>query len=190
MLIKTYYNHLQKLVRLRNSLVLGLGLSIALNLIQAIATVCLSHTTRTILVPTEVKEPMWVAEHKLSSEYLRQITDYFVGLFLNTTPESIPDKSNTILKYVHPSAYGEVRAYLQEEEKHMKHNQQARFFSPIRFEVDAKLNKVVVTGDEIHLIGKLEAFRERRNYEVTYLYQHGQLYLQAFRKLEGETHGS
>lgn len=187
MLIQSYTNHLQKLVKARNFLVIGLGCSIFLNLLLAGISLRLSNNTRTILLPAKTHAPMWVEDQKLSVEYLKQMSDYFISLFLNVTPESMPEKQHTILKYVHPNAYGEIKGYLQDELKKIKHHQQSRFFNPVRFEVDESKNIVAVIGDEIHLIGKREAYRERRTYEISFAYNNAQLYLNSFkRKVEEE----
>lgn len=187
MLIQTYGNHLQKLVKTRNLLVLAIVVSVLLNLIQAIATVRFSNNTTTVVVPAEIKEPFTIKGKKLSAEYLRQMSDYFAALVLNVTPESMTDKTNSILRYVHPSVYGEMKAYLFNEANNLKRNQQSRFFTPTNFDVDEEQNKVIVEGDETHLIGKLEAFRERRRYALTFSYEHGQLYLNSFYKIiEGQ----
>jgi len=171
---------IMQLIQRRNLLTVGLALSVLLNLIQAITVTNLLGKNRVVLVPPEIKEPFWVSSSDVSHEYLQQMTDYYLTLILNVTPETAAVKRELLLKCVHPSGYGSVKEQLISEESEIRKRQISRFFVPISYEVNNTEHWVKALGDLTILVGQQKVSVERVEYRIQYQLEAGRLLIEAF----------
>ena len=129
-------------------LVLQLILMMALlgNILLAIAIVTMDRTVRTIFVPPEITKTFWVDGKKLGPEYLEQMGEWVVYLFATTTPASVDYKTSQILKYVHPSVFGELSIRFKAGSKRLKQENLSRFFLPREVRISESAQAVAFIG--------------------------------------------
>ena len=180
--LKIRDSKIASLVKNRNLLTVGLTVAVVLSLIQAIALAGLVGKTRIVLVPPEIKEPLWVEPHRVSHAYLQQMSDYFLSLILNITPGNAAAKRELLLQTVHASAYGAVKAQLLEDETEIKKRQISRFFVPVSYEVNDRERWVKATGDLTLVVGQQHISTERVQYRIQYQIEAGRLLIEAFNQ--------
>jgi conjugal transfer pilus assembly protein TraE len=182
--LKIRDSQIVELIKRRNLLTMGLAVAVLLTLIEATTVASLVGKTRIIVVPPEIHEPFWVSPKAVSTEYLRQMTDYFLTLILNVTPDSTVSKRALLLAHVHPSGYGAAKAQLIQDETEIKKRQISRFFVPISYEVNDKSHWVIVLGDLTIMVGQERVSSKRVRYRIQYQLESGKLLIEAF----GEEH--
>jgi len=186
MLISAAESNIVQLIKKRNLLaILLLGL-FSLNVLQGMLNIILSQNQGTTLVPIEINEAMWIGKKHPSPEYLKAIADYFASMFLNVTPSNAVDRINTVLKYVKPQDYAAMKKQLTDEAKLLEKHNQARFFTPISFDVNDKAKEVTIIGDETYMVGRTVVEVSRKRYKLAFVMDKSSTYLTKFQLIEDE----
>ena len=175
-----------KLLQQRNlqmSIILGAFIII---LLLIIANISLSQGLGVKLVPSQITEPLLLTKKGGDAAYLRNIADYFVRLYLDVTPNNGPLHIEQILHYVNPKEHAVIRDQLTREIGGLAKHNQSRFFSPIKYQVDATNNTVFVVGDELYMIGKKISNSIRKKYELQFRFDRGNPYLTKFKVVEDD----
>lgn len=176
----------QKLVVQRNVL---LGFSTVLVFALFLLVVLLFFKTeRTVIVPTN-GSPFWIEDGRASSGYLERMGAYLSDILLNRNPADVDQKNQTILEYVHPSAYHEIKKFLLKEKETIAKGNQSFFFRTERSSVDMERNAFIVEGELILFVGKSGeasycAQREPKKYILHFTCLNGRLLLSALKKEE------
>lgn len=187
MLKKVGESRIKTLVQNRNGLVLAVAGLFSLNILQAILCLFLWSGLGTTFVPPEFTEPMRVGSKSRDAAYLKSLADYFSVLFLNITPSNAVERIEGILRYVHPKDYSAMKSQLQEEAKQLQKHHQSRYFTPIHFSVDAKVQTVEVIGDETYLINRKVVDVQRKAYQLGFKFENAMPYLSQFQLINKES---
>jgi len=143
-------------------------------------------TERTIIVPTSGSS-FWVEEQRVSSEYLEKMGMYLSDLLFNRSPADVNKKNQTILEYVHPSSYHEIKKLLRREQEAIEKGNQSFFFRIERTFVDMEQNAFIAEGEFIVFVGKngeapFCAQNERKKYVFHFACLNGKLLLTSLKK--------
>lgn len=178
--------NIQRLVIQRNVI-------LAFSVLLLFAVVLLSilfffKTEKTIIIPTNGSS-FWVEERRVSSGYLERVGLYLSDLLLNRSPADVDKKNQTILEFVHPGAYHEIRKQLSREKENILKDHQSFFFRTERSYVDIGKNAFVIEGEFVVLIGKegeapFCAQNERKKYILQFVCENGKLLLTSLKKTE------
>ena len=171
---------LMQLVQRRNGLTVLLACSVLLNALQGVSVIALMRQTRVVIVPPEVQQPFWVGSNAVSETYLQQMTDYFLTLILNVTPETSAVKRELLLGFVHTASYGVVKAHLVQDETEIKKRNLARFFAPRAYEISTHDLSVKTIGDLTTLVGQEKVGIERIQCHIRYQLEQGRLWIDEF----------
>jgi type IV conjugative transfer system protein TraE len=153
------------------------SLSAVIILLQAVTIFVMSNHVRVIITPTEIREEFWLEPKEVSSSYLSQMSFVFASLMFDVTPESLVAKQDTILSFVDPAYYGEMKGQLVKEAQELKKRQISRFFSVISHEVNNSEKWVKVMGDMTTLVGREKVETKRTIYKFQYRYKSGRLFV-------------
>ncbi len=132
---------------------------------------------RVILIPPIVSQPMWIEERAVSSTYLEQMGLFIGQMLLSNTPTSVGLLRDTVLRYVHPGAYTQMRQQLIGEEAHLKKHQGSYHFHLNSVHVEPANHSVVLHGDRENYIGGKCVERARETYRLTFAFSKGRYLL-------------
>lgn len=109
---------------------------------------------RIVIIPT-VGPSLWIEEAQVSDIYLEKMGSYLADLLLTRTPSDVERKNRTLLEYVHPSFYQEVRKQLSQEKNKIITSNQTLLFRPIRSFLDAGRYIYTIEGELLIFVGKM-----------------------------------
>ncbi|MBK6639104.1 MAG: type IV conjugative transfer system protein TraE [Rhodocyclaceae bacterium] len=128
-----------------------LGASLLTNVFMAGAYATMDRTVRTVLVPPEIIKEFWVDGHRISPEYLEQMGAWVVDQFASVTPHTAEYKTNLLLKYVHPSVYGELQQRFKAGNFRLKQDNLSKVFQPREVRISE-------SGQSVAFIGMAESW--------------------------------
>ncbi len=163
-----------------------LSVSVAANLILAIASVRFAHRERVVVVPPAVHRSFWVEADQVSPEYLEQMGYFLLQLCLNVTPQSVEHQSRLLLKYVAASSSGELRASLAAAAQRVKRDGASTIFAAEDFTVDPAQRLLTVRGRLTTFISDRRVSEVQKSYALSFDVDAGRILLKSFR--ESETH--
>lgn len=188
MQITQYKSRLQQLISQRNGyLVLAAALAI-ISLILALSVCRLIGRERIVIAPPVVNQEFWVDAKAVSPEYLSQMTLFFVQLRLNLTPSNVTYQRETLLRYIDPSHYGDLKNELVAEGDRLEKTHTSLVFYPVSVSVDTPHLTADVQGDLNATVGNEPMPTQRVAYQLRYRYVQGRLWLQSFREIEEKNH--
>lgn len=160
------------------SVVACLGMAIAVNRLIGVE--------RTIIVPPEISKSFWIDNNKVSKSYLEEMALYIAQLELTITPDSFRFQSDQLLRYVYPSAVGEMRSSLDARETQLRRDQIASWFAPADVFADEKNLQVKLKGRLTSYVGKEQLPPAEKTYLVEFFYNNSRLYLKTFNEVVDE----
>jgi len=177
---------LENALKQRNGyLVIAVGLT-ALCLLLTIIILQLQGHKRTYLIPPEINRSFWVSDATASSEYLAEMSAFFMSLRTNITPSNVKSQREMLLRYTDPSYYGQLKTQLVAEGDHITKDNLTTAFYPIDIKVDSKQLQAIITGDIKGTVGKEPLPDRRVQYLLQYHYNNGRLFVTAFTEIESD----
>lgn len=151
MLADISHGRSQALLKQRNMLaVLVLAL---IGLMMVIITMFVSRDREIVLQPV-LSRPLTISSAGVTAEYLEMVTRDTATIALNRSPEALEYWMQQILKIVHPSAYGRLKANLLRVIDENKGSDVSQSFSMTGMKVDPKLMTSEVSGVVTIFVGK------------------------------------
>jgi conjugal transfer pilus assembly protein TraE len=123
-----------------------LAASVVLNLLQAVGFLSMDKTTRTVIVPAEIKKPFSVGGEQLAQDYLEQMAEFYVSKYATVSPVSVDFQYSAIVKQVDPSVAGPLQAVFKAAADKVKAENVSRVFFPSEMRVNLPGNAVAFTG--------------------------------------------
>jgi conjugal transfer pilus assembly protein TraE len=170
----------QRVLRQRNLLALTSGI---LALIAALALAAAASRDREIVLQPVLTRDLSVSSQGVSKEYLELITRDSTVLMLNRTPQSLEYWVDAVLKIVHPSAYGKLKAKLLKIADDQRGSSVAQYFSIERMRVDPINLSSEVTGVLHTMVGSQEVSALKRTFRFGWIYTGVELRLVSFGAL-------
>ena len=125
-----------------------LAVSLLVNILLAATLLTMDRTVRTILTPPEINKTFWVDGRSLGPEYLEQMGVWVIQQFATVTPSSIDYQSGQILRYVHPTQYGELSIRFKVGANRIKAENLSKIFMPREVRISEKGQSLVLIGME------------------------------------------
>lgn len=149
-------------------------------IILSLVVFSMNGTQRTIVTPATLTKSFWVDDDKVSNEYLEQMGVFLAQLELSVTPSTYKYQTETLLKYVHPSAYGELQMALAVNGEKLARDNSATWFTPRNTRVDSGGKRLAITGDLVTFISDKQVSKVPKTYLMEFAYSNAKLYLKTF----------
>jgi conjugal transfer pilus assembly protein TraE len=182
MLFKKYLSKLDNAnqeIRFMRMLSVWMG---AIILVQAVVTVRLIGSEKTVLVPPEIQRGFWVSGDAVSKEYLEEMAYWYAGLALNVTPIASDYQNNLFLKFAVPSEYGRLQAEMGARAEFLKKNNTATQFTVRNITTDDKNLQVALSGTLYTWTSDKKAGERNATYMVGFKFMNGKLYVSDFKE--------
>lgn len=162
--------------------VILLSASLGINLLQGFDRLLSSE--KTIILPPDVSQGVWIQGNKVSASYLEEWSYYLCQLLLSTSPKTIHYQMDLALRHVSPALYGSLKRQLMQEAEHLKKHNASHTFQPKEVVVNEKNLTVRVTGTLSSFVGKDRIHDQQQTYEMTFQMSRGRfLHLMRFESL-------
>src|SRR3546814_5453769 len=133
----------QRVLKQRNMLVMG---SAGLAIVTIFSLIAASERDRAIVLQPVLTRQLELSSAGVSREYLELVTRDAAVMMLNRSPQNLDYWMDSVLKIVHPSAYGRSEEHTSELQSLMR----------ISYAVFC-LKKKKITRQQIHIIKQSEA---------------------------------
>lgn len=177
------YSHTQaqRVLKQRNMLMVA-----CLGLAAVAATLGITASTRDreIVLQPILQSPMTLSSAGVSRQYLEAITRDAAVLTLNRTPQSLDYWMKSVLEFVHPSAYGKVKADLLKIVNDQRGSQISQFFTIDSMHVDPETLTSEVNGTLHTMVGKTEVSAAAKTFRYGWSYNGLTLKLKEFGLVE------
>lgn len=151
MLLEKLISDVQARAGVSRAFQLILGASLLTNVFMAGAFATMDRTVRTVMVPPEINKEFWVDGHHISPEYLEQMGSWVVDQYASVTPYTAEYKTNLLLKYVHPSVFGELQQRFRAGNIRLKADNLSKVFQPREVRISE-------SGQSVAFIGTAESW--------------------------------
>jgi conjugal transfer pilus assembly protein TraE len=153
------------------------------NIIQGINYMLIDKSVRTQLIPAEITKSFWVDGKRLSPEYIEQMGEFIVNKYATVTPLTVDSNNNQILKYVHPSAFGDLSVRFKTSSAKLKADSISRFFFAKEVRISEQNQAVAFIGLVETWIGdKKVPHAEIKSYLVAFQYVNGAVTIKELRE--------
>lgn len=159
-----------------------LAVSLLTNALMAGAYATMDKTVRTVLLPPEVTKSFWVDGRSVSPEYLEQMGSWVIQNFANVTPASADYQKDAILRYVHPSVFGELSVRFQMGVNRLKAENISRYFFPREVRISQQMQSVALIGVQQTWIADKRAGDEMKAYVVSFHYDGAKVTIKELRE--------
>jgi len=163
----------------RNLLLVGVGLSLIINILLGIAVLMKSHTT--ILVPSPAGRVYQIGE-TVNASYLEDVARDVALTVLNIHPGNTDYVRDAVLKMAHPSFYGDFKRFFDTLLTDIRSRKMATAFYPTTITAKPDQLTVHVTGTLKSFIGKSEVDDESVSYRIAFNNTAGRLTLTGFEE--------
>ncbi len=163
----------------RNLLLVGLGLSLASNLVLGV--VVLDKRQSVIVVPSPAGRTYRLGEN-VNAAYLEDMSRDVALTFLNVNPETTDYVRNAILKIADPAFYGEFKRLFDVWMVEIRNRKLSTAFYPTALTADTRDLSVRVSGVLKSFIGKAEVDSEALTYLIGFNNVAGRLTLSRFEE--------
>lgn len=159
-----------------------LALSLLTNVLMAGAYATMDKTVRTVMMPPEVTKSFWVDGRSISPEYLEQMGTWVIQQFANVTSASAEYQKDNILRYVHPSVFGELSVRFQQGVNRLKAENISKYFFPREVRVSQQMQAVALMGVQQTWIADKRAGDEMKAYLVSFHYDGSKVSIKELRE--------
>lgn len=167
----------QRVLKQRNMLVLT---SIGLGVVAMLALIAASARDRQVVLQPVLTRSIEISSAGLGKDYLELVTRDATVLMLNRTPANAQYWMESVLRIVHPSAYGRIKGELLRIVNDQRGSSVAQFFTIEAMKVDPEHLTSEVTGVLHTLVGRQEVAALKRTFRFDWSYTGVELRLVGF----------
>lgn len=167
----------QRVLKQRNMLVLA---ATGLGAVALMALIAAASRDRTVVLQPVLSRPLEISSASVSKDYLELITRDASVLMLNRTPQSVDYWMESVLKIVHPSAYGRMKGELLKIANDQRGSSVAQYFTMEGMRVDPEAMTSQVTGVLHTMVGRQEVASLKRTFRFEWTYTGVELRLIGF----------
>lgn len=182
MLLKNLVSDLEAKAGLSRSFQAILVASVLTNVFMAGALATMDKTVRTVMMPPEVTKSFWVDGRSVSPEYLEQMGTWVIQQFASVTPGSADYQKDSILRYVHPSVYGDLNVRFQHGANRLKSENISKIFFPREVRISQQLQALALIGVQQTWIADKRAGDEMKAYVVMFHYDGAKVTIKELRE--------
>lgn len=177
---------LQHAIRQRNGYLAIVCGSLLLNLVLGLGLISTIGREKIVIVPPKVTQSFWVNSSLVSSEYLAEMSHFFVMLRFNVAPATAKEQQEMLLRYVGPEYYESLKIQLLNEAESMMKDRISNAFYPVDIKIDARSLEALVIGDLVSTVGTNKTPTKRVTYKISYKYNNHRLLVKQFTEVLAE----
>lgn len=167
----------QRVLKQRNMLVLT---SIGLGVVAMLALIAASARDRQVVLQPVLTRSIEISSAGLGKDYLELVTRDATVLMLNRTPANAQYWMDSVLRIVHPSAYGRIKGELLRIVNDQRGSSVGQFFTIEAMKVDPEHLTSEVTGVLHTMVGRQEVAALKRTFRFDWSYTGVELRLVGF----------
>lgn len=137
-------------------------------------------STQVVAVPPQMHTAFWVTDHTASSSFVAQWASYYADLRFNKTPSNAKRQSATLLQFVSPSLYSDLKRQLAEEDQKMVSGKMTTSFFLVSQKVSGHPLCTTITGDFHATVKQVVLPVRRLTYRLCFKLNQGQLQIKSF----------
>lgn len=157
----------QRVLKQRNLLAVVTG---GLALVSLFAVAAAASRDREVILQPMHSSTLTISSSGVGREYLELVTRDAAVMMFNRTPASLEYWTDSILKIVHPSAYGRMKAELLKLANDQRGSSVAYFFTIEGMKVDPETLTSEVTGVLHTMVGRQEVSAIHRTFRFRWTY--------------------
>lgn len=162
----------------RNIFVLITGVLLVITLL--LSTFLFFRSERVMVVPPEIKRPLWSETSRASQAYLEEMALFIAHLVLDNSPDRAAYQRSLLMKYVASSSYGSIRRQLLEQAQLFQKNTVATSYRPLDVTVFPKKKRVVIKGKLLSYVGDKKVSETEEIFDIQFEIHHGRLFITSF----------
>lgn len=167
----------QRVLKQRNMLVLA---SAGLGIITIFSLIAASERDREIVLQPVLTRQIEISSGGVSREYLELVTRDASVMMLNRSPQNLNYWMDSVLRIVHPSAYGRIKGDLLKIVNDQRGSSVSQFFTMEAMRVDPKSLTSEATGTLHTMVGRQEVGAVKRTFRFEWNYTGVELRLTGF----------
>jgi conjugal transfer pilus assembly protein TraE len=162
-----------------------LMISLMTNALMAAGFVTMDKTVRTVLTPPEINKTFWVDGHRLSPEYLEQMGSWVISMFATVSPASVEYQTQTLLKYVDPSVFGDLSVRFRMSANRLKADNLTQIFLPREVRISEQGAAVAFIGTQSSWVAdKRVPGDEQKAFLVAFAYDGARTFIKELRETD------
>lgn len=139
---------------------------------------------RIVIVPAALERSFWIAHNDVSSEYLSEMTHFFMDLRLTVSPANAAMQRELLLRHTDPQYYAALKTLLVNEGDRMTKDRISMSFFPTDIAVHPETLTARVSGDLVTTVGATVMPAQPVYYEVRYNYRNGRLFITSLGEIK------
>lgn len=173
-----YQMNLAKILQQRNlSIIFGLGMLVTNILLGVLVA---TNNNKTILLPPQLKQSVWLQGNKVANQYLEEMALWFSHLMLDKNNNNQRFQHNLLLDYVSPQYHARLVSKVLADEKRYQDEGLSTSFYPKNTKTNQARHTVLINGDLVSRVGSKDVVTTSINVMVKFSYLQGKWYLKEF----------
>lgn len=152
-----------------------------MNIALVYRVVTIDTAEKTIITPLGFEKPFTVQGDSVSDAYLEQMASYFSSHLLTFQKSNALSNFESVLRYVDPLVYNEMRARFLLDVDRIERNNIASVFH--RTKMRMRDSTVYLTGEHIGMIGESVVSRGEKTFAMAFAYDGSNLSITAFNEV-------
>jgi conjugal transfer pilus assembly protein TraE len=146
----------------------------------------MSSHEKVIITPPTIAQSFWVKGSKVSPSYLEQMAQYYAGLMLTFSPDSLRSQKDVVLRFTDPAYHGALDAQLTADIDRVTRDRISEVFYAANTRVRLDALEVAISGDLIIDVGSQQASVKHPTYVIRFSNRDGQLFVASFTESQHE----
>jgi len=117
-----------------------------IGIVLLLALTLLRHQPKIILEPPNRATTITVQGNRVDENYLIEMANYVAHMMLDVTPATIERRNDEVLKWVHPSTFGDLQNRMTVAAKRLKASNATTMFWPTQVSPDPDNMRVALIG--------------------------------------------
>lgn len=171
---------------IKKAWMIALAGSMGINVLLSIGIASADRTHRETLIPPEITKSFWVEDTKVSASYLEQMGLFILRNALDVTSTSAEYQMKQILRYTHPSRYGELEKHFLAQQKRLARDKVSTTVAITGAKVFEDQQSVRFTGTLKTMVADKTVAEQPKTYEVGFMMRGGRIYLNELKELDAK----
>ncbi len=150
------------------------------NLFLVIFAIHQSKKAWVLVVPPVMSVPFKINQLEVDSNYLQEMSLFFLSERLNVSPETVSQNHSLLLKFIAPDYYSDIENALKKEEKSIQAGKISSAFFVKKINLSPESLSASVEGSLSVWSGHQFISEEPKSYTFQYIYENGRLLIKTF----------
>jgi conjugal transfer pilus assembly protein TraE len=157
----------QRVLKQRNMLAI---VTLVLSILSIFALISASARDREVILQPIHSNPLSISSSAVTKDYLEMVTRDAAVMLFNRSPASLEYWMESVLKIVHPSAYGRMKGELLKLANDQRGSSVSYFLTIESMKIDEENLESEVTGVVHTMVGSAEVSAKQRTFRFVWTY--------------------